>query len=96
MALITQFELIAKEANGEALSAFLSEILPGTLSYEGCEGADFGVSEDNASSVLLIEKWRSKADFEAYLNWRIDRGDFAKMQSLLALDPKVQYFNLTA
>ena len=94
MSLITQFELRAKEQSGESLSTFLTDILPDTISYEGCESAEFGISENDQSSILLIEKWRSKTDFEAYLNWRIERGDFTKLQNLLAQEPKVHHFNI--
>ena len=44
------------------------------------------------NSILLIEDWESKEQFEAYIKWRTDRGDYAKLLSLLSVDPVVDYF----
>lgn len=92
MSIMTTFELKAKEASGESLKAFLSDALILTRAYEGCHGARFGVSLESPSSFLIIEEWRSRADFETYLNWRIETGDFAKLVSLLAAEFKVSQF----
>ncbi len=90
--ILTKFELTSKDGTGEALHTFLSDILPDTRNYNGCTGASFGIAQDDTKTVLLIEEWDSVPEFEAYLNWRIERGDFETLSSLLAAEPNVTHF----
>ena len=92
MAILTKFELTPKEKTGTELIDFLQRIIPATRSYQGCTGASFGLSQKPPKTVLLIEEWDSLQDFEAYLNWRVERSDFATLTSLLASDPIVTHF----
>jgi len=92
MAILTKFELTPKEETGTELIDFLRRIIPATRIYQGCTGASFGLSQKPPKTVLLIEEWDSLQDFEAYLNWRVERGDFATLTSLLASDPIVTHF----
>jgi len=47
MATLTQFELTPKDDAGEALQAFLTDILPDTRSYICCTSVEFGISPED-------------------------------------------------
>ena len=41
----------------------------------------------------MIERWRSRADYEAYLAWRTERGDLDTLGAMLAGPPSIRYFD---
>ncbi|TDF34923.1 hypothetical protein EYS14_21315 [Alteromonadaceae bacterium M269] len=92
MTIITKFELRPKDKTGNSLTEFLTQILPATREYEGCQGAQFGLSESENKSILLLEEWRTKETFEDYIQWRISTGDFEKLGMLLAEEPSISHF----
>ena len=94
--LLLQVQLDAEDPSGQALTAFYDKILPGTISYEGNQSAQYFVSKEDPSQILLLEEWDSQEDFDAYLNWRIERGDFGTLQSLLDAEPVVRFFERKA
>ncbi|MCE8510950.1 antibiotic biosynthesis monooxygenase [Ruegeria pomeroyi] len=90
--LLVTFALDAKDKTGADLRAFFDEILPGTRGYSGNVSARYLGSVDEADKLLLLEEWSSRADFDAYLAWRMERGDFAKLMSLLDSEPALGFF----
>lgn len=94
MTMLTTFKLTAKDGDASAIAAFLTDILPDTCTYAGCSGARFATAQNSPREVLLMEEWNSMTEFEAYLNWRIERGDFAKLRALLSDDPDITHFDL--
>ena len=89
---LAQFELNGTEASGAPLTGFFDRILSGTKSFEGNKSAKYFVSIDDPSQILLLEEWESKEDFDAYLDWRIKRGDFAELKSLLEAEPVLTFY----
>ena len=89
---LAQFQLDGADASGAPLTAFFDRILSGTESYEGNKSAVYFVSQEDPSKILLLEEWESKEDFDAYLNWRVERGDFAELTSLLEADPVLTFY----
>jgi quinol monooxygenase YgiN len=89
---LVKFELIAKLENIESLKTFFETILPGTKNYDGNLGADYYVSQESPERTLLIEKWRSNHDFDSYINWRKEIGDFETLLSLVAEEPKLSFY----
>jgi len=57
----------------DALIDFLREALPDTRSFEGCISLAVHVDRE-AGAILLIEDWRSLADYDRYLAWRVETG----------------------
>lgn len=94
MTMLTTFTLTPLAEDTAAIAAFLTDILPDTRTYAGCSGARFALAQGWPRTVLLMEEWDSMASFEAYLNWRVERGDFAKLRGLLAVDPDIAHYDL--
>lgn len=89
---LVQFQLDATDASGKALTQFFDGILPATLTHNGNQSAQYFVNQDDPSKILLLEKWDSKEAFDAYLKWRVEKGDFSTLKSLLEADPIVTFF----
>lgn len=93
MKTIAKFDLIAKDPTGAELRQFFHEILPGTIDYPGCLGTSLQSDKENKARIMLLETWKSQTDFEKYLNWRTERGDFAKLLSLIEGEPHLEFFD---
>ncbi|QFT33123.1 Antibiotic biosynthesis monooxygenase [Labrenzia sp. THAF82] len=89
---IVTFELTSADGASDSLATCLETILPETRRFEGCKDAEFALSESAPAQALLIEKWQSKTAFEAYLNWRVESGDYARLRKLLAAEPALTHF----
>ena len=45
--------------------------------------------------MILIEEWDTRADHEAYVAFRTERGDMARMAQMLAEPPRLDYWDVT-
>jgi quinol monooxygenase YgiN len=85
------FELKEKPGERPALEAILRDFLPITRQREGCISIDaFGNSD--ADGILCVEYWETRAHYEAYLAWRIERGDIERVVQLCAEQPSLRFF----
>ena len=89
---LVQFELEAADRDGAAPKDFFDRILPATVAYRGNLSAEYYVADGDPRKILLLEHWTDKAAFDAYLKWRIERGDFDTLKSLLVEEPMVSHF----
>jgi quinol monooxygenase YgiN len=87
------FEITAKPDQAAALADAFKQILPDTRSYDGCEGLSFHQNVDDPASLLIYEKWVSRAKYEAYLGWRSERGDVAALGPMVTAPPNIRYFD---
>ena len=46
------------------------------------------------ADVAIYEEWESRADHEAYLVWRTERGDMEKLGSMLRAAPSIKYYDV--
>jgi quinol monooxygenase YgiN len=44
--------------------------------------------------ILAIEHWENRSDHEAYMGWRAERGDVAKLMPFLAGPPEFNYYDI--
>lgn len=91
---MVKFELNVQENKVKDLVNFLVRILPGTRDFAGNEGAKVSCSFEDKTKFILIEYWQSKEDFDEYLNWRTEIGDFEKLGAMLSNDPDIQSFEV--
>jgi quinol monooxygenase YgiN len=86
------FEMKEKPGQRAALEEILQEFLPVTREKEGCISIEaYGNSEEDG--ILCVEQWASRDQYNAYLAWRIDRGDIDRVVQLCAEQPSVRFFN---
>ena len=86
-------ELTTPEGKAGDMIELLRAILPDTRARDGFVGIELQQDQDKPETLVLIERWRSRADYEAYLAWRTERGDLDKLGAMLAGPPSIRYFD---
>ena len=86
-------ELKMPEGKAGEMIETLRAILPDTRARDGCVGVEVQQDQDNAETLVLIQRWQSRADYESYLAWRTERGDIDKLGAMLAGPPSIRYFD---
>ena len=78
---------------GADLLAILSsdQGLVATRAFEGCESIEAYTDTDNPDTIVLWEKFATRADHEAYLAWRVETGLLDMLGPILASDLEVTY-----
>ncbi|MEZ5687349.1 MAG: antibiotic biosynthesis monooxygenase family protein [Caenibius sp.] len=86
------FELKEKPGNRGALCELLEEFFPVTRGFDGCLSIEaFGNSDDDG--VLCVEQWASREHYNAYVAWRVERGDIDRAVQLCSEPPSVRFFD---
>ena len=67
--------------------------LVATRAFEGCESIETYTDADNPATIVLWEKFATRANHEAYLAWRIETGMLDMLGSILASDLQVTYLD---
>jgi quinol monooxygenase YgiN len=60
---------------------------PLTRGYEGCELFEIYAGE-RPGEVIFLEHWRSEAASQAYTQWRVERGDMARLGAFFTAPPR--------
>ncbi len=68
----------------EEMKAYLREILPDTRAFEGNEGIGVYTDRENPTSMLYVEHWRTREDFDRYVAWRTETGAIEKQLGMMA------------
>ncbi len=82
----------AKKGKDDALKSLITQCLPETRKYSGCISIDI-YENDKQGGLVFYEKWETKADYHAYLNWRTEQGVMDEIGALLISPPDIQYYN---
>ena len=91
MSLIVVLDLSVDPAQREGFVQMVGEMLSVTRSAEGCQGVEVGTDMDDGGRVLLMERWETRANHEAYLGARAEDGSSAKMGKMLTAAPTITY-----
>ena len=92
MSILTVLELHAIDGKAEDVKSLLKTHLADTRARPGCESVTVHQDQAQPHSILLVERWASKADDEAYRAWRAAEGAITEMGPLLA-GATVRYFD---
>jgi quinol monooxygenase YgiN len=85
--------LRAKPGEGDALMRVTSQLGEETRAAEGAGPFELLRDLDDPDTVIMIERWRDRADHEAYSDWRRRTGaGMAEMQAVLGATPEIWYF----
>ena len=52
-------------------------------------------NQDDTNTLVLIEQWDTRGQYEKYLAWRQESGTLAKIVELLDGPPSIRYFDPT-
>lgn len=59
---------------GKELLDTLRVALADTRAFEGCESIETYSDQEEPDRVMLWEKWATRANYDAYLAWRMETG----------------------
>ena len=86
--LVMLAELQIKPGQREAFLDYTVENLNISRSAAGNIAFDILIDESNPETVLFYEVWESAEAQQAYMAWRIERGDLTTLMAFLAGEPK--------
>jgi len=52
--------------------------------------------DDDGRTVVFVEHWETKADYEHYLGWRTETGVIAELVDMLEAPPSIRFFDMIA
>lgn len=91
MSAVILMELPLVPGKKEEATELFAEFLPQTRTHDGCEEVSMYFEQGDESTLVLFERWETKAHHDAYLQWRGSRPeDGARMQALLAGPPAMR------
>lgn len=86
-------EFPVKEEKVEELKGLIKQVLPDTRAYDGCQGVDVKQDQDNKGTLVLLETWATRGQYEKYLAWRTETGLMEALGPFLAGAPSIRYFD---
>jgi len=93
VSILVLLELEAKEGKADAVIDVLQRNLGDTRARHGCESATVHQDQDQPNAILLVERWATRADDDAYRAWRAGEGAIAEMGPLIAGARHIRYFD---
>ncbi len=94
MACLVTAKFVCKEGEGKQFLESLVEMLPDTRTRDGFIDLAGHVDQENPDIILAIEHWENRSDHEAYMGWRAERGDVAKLMPFLDGPPEFGYYDI--
>jgi quinol monooxygenase YgiN len=91
MAIDVIVRLKTKPGTTQAMLEGLQGILPDTRAFHGCRRVDVVRDSDDLETVFLLEEWEERANHEAYMAWRAERGDLDGLAEVLVEPPTFTY-----
>lgn len=82
-------------ARSEETLQMLARTLPFTRLYAGCREVATYVDDDDPRHILLVQRWDSRGDQEAYIDWRESTGDLAALLDTLEEPPAARIWRST-
>ena len=86
-------ELTAVDGKADQLIAALKKILVDTRARQGCEFVTVHQDQADKNHIVLIERWTTREDDDAYRAWRAGDGAPAEMAGLVGAVPVTRYFD---
>jgi quinol monooxygenase YgiN len=93
MSILVLLEIEAKEGKVDQVIDALARNLGDTRARPGCESVTMHRDQANPNAILLVERWATREDDEAYRAWRAGDGAIAEMGPLVAGGRTIRYFD---
>ena len=95
MSVTVLLDLKAASGSIDQLKQLFSEILHETRAYDGCDGLEVHLNQDDGDNLLIIERWQSRPHYEKYFAWRQETGLIDRLGPLLGAPPSIRYLDDT-
>jgi quinol monooxygenase YgiN len=86
-------ELEAVDGKVDAMIDVLRRNLGDTRARQGCESVTVHQDQARPNAILLVERWATRADDDAYRAWRAGEGAITEMGGLVAGARTIRYFD---
>lgn len=86
---------VQPEHVGDVLET-IGEQLPETRNREGCIEVYAYQDQDDPTTIVAIQEWETRAQYEEYFEWRGKRGDLATLQQWLTQPVSLRFFDKKA
>jgi len=84
--------LQAKPGEGDRMVEVVKEITPDSIDKDGWVAFELVRDLDDPDTLVMIEKWRDRADHEAYVAWRAETGKgAAELGEVIGAPPEIRY-----
>lgn len=93
MSVLVIVELNSRPDRADDVAAAFRELVPVTRAYDGCEGCQVYVDQDDPTRFSIVETFASRAHYERYFAWRQERGDLDSLGELLSGPPAIGFFD---
>ncbi len=93
MAISVALHLQAKPGEGDRLIEVMQSLLEDTTKMEGSLGYELWRDLDDGDKVMVVERWRLRANHEAYVRWREETGTGrGELAGVLGVPPTFAYY----
>jgi quinol monooxygenase YgiN len=83
MACQVLLEFRIREGCHDKLKQKFVELLPATRAFDGCISIYMVQDQADPAKIVIVEAWDTKAHYDKYLQWRVDRGDMDALATML-------------
>jgi len=94
MSVVVLLHIPFEESKADEHKAALKAMLPDTRARKGALKIHLMEDEDQPADVVLYEEWETRADHEAYMGWRTERGDMEALGAMLRGAPSIKYYDV--
>jgi len=92
MAVRVMVRMRAKPGEGDRLLQVVKDLTPDSIGREGAGEFELVRDLDDPDLLVMIERWRNRADHEAYVRWRAETMiGVAELGAVLAEPPEIRY-----
>ena len=93
MACCVILEIKVKKEHMDDVAGGFKGMFPDTRSFDGCIDLYATRNQDDPQNFVIVETWENREKYEAYFQWRVDRGDIDNMKALLEGDLSIRFFD---
>lgn len=86
-------ELRTKEDCIDKARNWFKGVLPDTREFDGCTSIYLVRNQDDPQSLMIVEQWDSRPQYEKYLAWRTERGDIDALLEMMEGEPNIRFFD---
>jgi quinol monooxygenase YgiN len=87
------FELNFRPELVERVKEGFRDQLGDTRAFDGCEEITILANQDEPTKLVVLEQWKSREHYDAYLKWRTDRGDLEGMTKACTEPYKLSFYD---
>ena len=93
MAINVSVDLSIKPERLDEFIGILRGALPDTRKRKGFQSISVHRGEEGSGRIFLWERWDTRPEYDAYLNWRMETGFMEALGPFLGGDPVFSYFD---